>query len=252
MTITGLGKDGQTRVSNQLCYVAEGLHKLFLSQSVCKDLGIVDSNFPNIGSFDGKIQNRIDALENVETDTGENDDHKPKTGCQCPKRTLPPPPPPKIPLPPTEENIPKLKEWIVNYYSSSSFNCCSNQALPFVTNSPPMILHVDPKARPVAAHKPAPVPLHWQRAVKEGLDQDVELGVIEKVAVDEPTDWCSRMVVCAKKDGSPRRTVDLKNLIKFALGRRTQSKLLSTRQLLSLQILGAHALMHGMASIPSH
>ena len=105
----------------------------------------------------------------------------------------------------------------MNYYSSSSFNCCSNQALPFVTNSPPMILHVDPKARPVAAHKPAPVPLHWQRAVKEGLDQGVELGVLEKVAVDEPTDWCSRMVVCAKKDGSPRRTVDLKNLNKVCV-----------------------------------
>ena len=75
-----------------------------------------------------------------------------------------------------------------------------------------MALHVDTNAKPVAAHKPAPVPLHWQREVKEGLDNDVALGVLEKVRVDEPTTWCSRMVVCAKKDGMPRRTVDLKVL----------------------------------------
>ena len=43
-----------------------------------------------------------------------------------------------------------------------------------------MALHVDTRARPVAAHKPAPVPLHWQREVKECLDNDVAMGVLEK------------------------------------------------------------------------
>jgi len=58
-------------------------------------------------------------------------------------------------------------------------------------------------------HKPVPVPLHWREAVKQGLDQDVRLGVIEPVPVGEPVTWCHRMVVCAKKNGKPRRTVDL-------------------------------------------
>ena len=103
-----------------------------------------------------------------------------------------------------------------------AFNCCENQTLPLITNSPPMALHVDTQARPVAAHKPAPVPLHWQREVKEGLDNDVAMGVLEKVEVGEPTTWCSRMVVCAKKDGRPRRTVDLKALNKVSV-RQTHS-----------------------------
>ena len=34
ITITGFGKDGRPRASNQLCYVAEGLHRLFLSKTV--------------------------------------------------------------------------------------------------------------------------------------------------------------------------------------------------------------------------
>ena len=37
ITIIGFGKDGRKRVSNQLCYVAEGLHRLFLSKTACKD-----------------------------------------------------------------------------------------------------------------------------------------------------------------------------------------------------------------------
>ena len=68
---------------------------------------------------------------------------------------------------------------------------------------------VDPNAEPVAIHTPVPVPLHWQEEVKRGLDQDVNLGVIEPVPIGEPVTWCHRMVVCAKKTGKPRRTVDL-------------------------------------------
>ena len=79
-------------------------------------------------------------------------------------------------------------------------------------DSPPMKLLVDPNAKPVAYHTPVPVPIHWRDAVKAGLDQDVRLGVIEPVPIGEPVTWCHRMVVCAKKSGQPRRTVDLQAL----------------------------------------
>ena len=71
-----------------------------------------------------------------------------------------------------------------------------------------MHLMVDPTAEPIAHHTPVPVPLHWRDAVKAGLDHDVQLGVLEPVPVGEPVTWCHRMVVCAKKDGKPRRTVE--------------------------------------------
>ena len=77
---------------------------------------------------------------------------------------------------------------------------------------PPMRLMIDKNAEPVAHHTPIPVPLHWQDKVKAGLDQDVALGVIEPVPVGEPVTWCHRMVICAKKNGQPRRTVDFQAL----------------------------------------
>ena len=59
---------------------------------------------------------------------------------------------------------------------------------------------------------PIPVPIHWRDPVKAGLDQDVRLGVIEPVPVGEPVTWCHQMVICPKKNGEPRRTVDLQPL----------------------------------------
>ena len=56
------------------------------------------------------------------------------------------------------------------------------------------------------------MPVHWQEEVKAGLDRDVALGVIEKVGVNEPAEWCCRMVCMPKKSGRPRRTVDLQAL----------------------------------------
>ena len=79
-------------------------------------------------------------------------------------------------------------------------------------DGPPLHLMVNPDAEPVAHHSPIPVPLHWQDEVKTGLDQDVRLGVLEEVPIGEPVTWCHRMVVCAKKNGKPRRTVDFQAL----------------------------------------
>ena len=52
--------------------------------------------------------------------------------------------------------------------------------------SPPLRIFVDDEARPIAAHSPSQIPLHWQQAVKDGLDRDVRLGVLEKVEVNDP------------------------------------------------------------------
>ena len=69
-----------------------------------------------------------------------------------------------------------------------------------------------PGVTPTAVHTPIPVPHHWKKWVKQDLDRDVALGIIEPITIGTPTTWCSRMVVAPKKDGSPRRTVDLQKL----------------------------------------
>ena len=132
-----------------------------------------------------------------------------------PKKKKIPPLPTSLPFPATEENRERLQQWLIDYYRSSSFNMCEHQPLTMM-DSLPLRLMVNPEAEPVAHHTPLPVPLHWQDAVKAGIDQDVRLGVLEPVPVGEPVTWCHRMVVCAKKDGKPRRTVDFQALNRHA------------------------------------
>ena len=38
------------------------------------------------------------------------------------------------------------------------------------------------------------------------------MGVLEPVPVGKPVTWCHRMVICAKKNGKPRRTIDFQSL----------------------------------------
>jgi len=47
---------------------------------------------------------------------------------------------------------------------------------------------------------------------KAGLDRDVRLWVLEPVPVGEPVTWCHRMVICTKKNGKPRKTIDFQSL----------------------------------------
>ena len=198
------------RSHKELCYIAKNVTELLLSEATMKALGMIPENFPDVGPSMATVQK-----------CEVKDESNPEV-CGCPVRAKPPPVPQSLPFPPTEENIPKLKDWIIEQYSSSAFNCCENQKLPLVNETVPMSLYVDSEAKPVAHHKAYPVPIHWQGEVKAGLDSDVKIGVLEKVPVGEPTDWCSRMVCVSKKDGKPRRTVDFQALNKVSV-RQTHS-----------------------------
>ena len=85
--------------------------------------------------------------------------------CSCPVRlpTLEPPVFNRKLL------VDELKKFIVGYYSSSAFNRCTRQPLPGMTGDPMPII-TDPNVRPVAAHTPIPVPIHWEEQVKTDLD----------------------------------------------------------------------------------
>ena len=80
---------------------------------------------------------------------------------------------------------------------------------------PPIEIHVSPSVKPKAFHTPASIPLHWQQQVHADLLRDEALGILKKLPHGEPTQWCHRMVIKRKHDGTPRRTVDLSPLNKF-------------------------------------
>ena len=187
--------------STELLYICDNVTGLYLSQTALKNLQLIRQNFPE--------------PEETVTDSSaitENSD-APKAPCGCPLRSPCPPVPDKLPFPATEEYRDEFEKWILNYFASSAFNVCTHQNLQTMTGAPLQMAFTD-DCEPVATHKPIPIPHHWKDTVKEKLDADVSLGIIEPVPQGTPTTWCSRMVVVAKKDGSPRRTVDLQNLNK--------------------------------------
>ena len=204
LRISGTSPSKTTLETHQMVYFTTSTDRMFLSKQACIALGMIPPSFPTIGGTD---------TANTTKDATSYDSQT--QNCGCPRRQSPPPPPTSLPFPATEENRERLEKWLLDYYSSSSFNVCEHQPLPKMSG-PPMRLMVDPDAHPVAHHTPIPVPVHWQEAVKDGLDQDVRLGVLEPVPVGTPVTWCHKMVICPKKSGKPRRTVDLQALNQHA------------------------------------
>ena len=151
-------RTGVSRSSRQLCYISNTVPAIYLSKEACIDLGTIPANFPEIGQYSTSIQ------EEVSADSPANDIAAhcavyglPKcsnsgvvrpedTPCNCPTRSLPPTDRPALPCAPTVENLPHLKQWILERYKASAFNCCEQQTLPLMTESPPLHLHIDPTA----------------------------------------------------------------------------------------------------------
>ena len=248
LRFSGTNKSGHHVETRQIVYVTGDSDKVYLSREACKALGLISATFPTIGEMDDTPSNSIG--EGVEN--GAIRDGTP-TSCGCPKRAPPPPLPQDLPVPPTAANREKLQSYLVDYYKASIFNTCEHQPLPMM-NVPPMRLMVDPDADPIASHMPIPVPLHWQAEVKAGLDQDVRLGVIEQVPVGTPITWCHRMVVCAKKSGKPRRTVDFQKLNKHATREthHTQSPFHQARSVPHGKLKTVFDAWNGYHSVPLH
>ena len=170
--------------TDQTLFICDKVDRIYLSRDGCHQLNILPPSFPYPMTKD-----ELNAIK---------EEAKPKE--KDPNR--------KLPCPPTEENIEKLKEYLIN-----SFPTVFEKSTPFQEmKCKPVHIHLKENAKPYATHVPIPVPLHWKQEVKANLDQDVKLGIIEKVPTGEPVVWCSPMVVTRKHDGRPRRTVDLQKL----------------------------------------
>ena len=196
----------QGEITSQLVYVTEEATCVFLSRAACRDLSIIHPDFPEIGGHIAPAVSGCTATEH------EDDDGAP---CACPRRTRAPAPP-AIPfkVEDTEECRARLERFIIDYYKSSAFNQCERQPLPLMDGHPPLELHVEEGAKPFTVHKARPVPLHWHKGVKEGLDRDCNLRVLEQVPMGDPEEWCAGMHIAAKKNGDPRRTIDFQQLNK--------------------------------------
>ena len=211
LRLSGRDQLGNERITRQIVYITYSTDKLFISREACVDLGIIPVQFPVVGV----VPAQADHPTPPSSGCASSSQDAALLHCNCPRRSKPPPLPTSLPCPATEANVLKLKQYLLDYYHSSTFNTCENQSLPMI-EGPPMRLMIDPKAKPTAYHSPIPIPIHWQDDVKAGLDRDVRLGVLEPVPVGEPVTWCHRMVICAKNNGQPRRTIDFQSLNRHA------------------------------------
>ena len=214
-------KEGKEKFTRQFCYICKEITGLYLSLSACEDLdGVLPWN-------KGYSPTGVNGIRHVEEDRdneeGWNRDvmHNAQkvaelcgaklAKCGCPVRSKPPPLPGKLPF--EEREVDKLQQWLLDRYAASAFNVCTHQPLNKMSG-PPLKLIVDPTVPPVAKHVPAPVPWRFREKVKAGLEADCRMGVLEEVPANSPVDWMSRMITPPKKNGDPRRTVDLSDLNK--------------------------------------
>ena len=169
----------------QKLYVCPNVDRIYFSREACTEIGILPPTFP----YPMDQNAHINSIEDTPLKL---DKRRPKT----------------IPYRATEDNIPKLKQHLID-----SFPGVFQKSTPFKEmNTKPAHIHLKEDAKPVAVHTPINVPLYWRDEIKASLDQDVKRGIIEPVPIGEPASWCSRMVVLQKQDGRPRRTVDLQAL----------------------------------------
>ena len=212
--LNGESNDGGPWEAAVMVYVSPQAHSFFLSKEAMVQLGIISSSFPRVGSIGRNFQTTY--TDSISANTARDAGTRPPltAECGCRARTLAPGRPKSLPFAATSENVAQMNSWLRDRYASSAFNQCPHQELPNL-EGPAMKMHVIPGQIPVSLKTPATVPLHWQDKVREELERDVALGILEKVPYGEPTRWCSRMVVSRKHDGSPRRTVDLSPLNKF-------------------------------------
>ena len=214
----GCSHNGDRVSCRSMVYVSRDVKSLYLSYDTMLELGIIDSDFPVVGKFSPTLKpaKTNNVYPSGSTSAGSICGATRDDGaiCDCPKRAGVPDRPASLQFQCTPENNGMMKEWLLSRYCSSKFNTCPHQGLPEMTG-PPVDIHLRQEARPVACHKATSIPIYWKDKVHADLKRDEALGVIEPVPFGEPVEWCHRMVVTRKQDGTPRRTVDLSPLNKY-------------------------------------
>ena len=190
-----------TNQCGTITYVSPDVNGFYLSNEAMKQLQIVPPDFPSI--------NQPGNVHTLHTP----DAHE---TCTCGDRAMPPEPPQDLPFEPKPENIPKMKQWLLDRYALSTFNKCPHQPIPKMSG-PPLSIHVDPKATPISCRVPSLVPLHYLDRADSLLKREESMGVITKVPNNVKTPWCHRVVWREKPNGELRKTVDLSPLNKHTV-----------------------------------
>ena len=198
--LTTKSSGGSVASCHSMVYLSSSFQALYLSYESLLNLGLLSHCFQSL-SGTGAISPENDIRPGPEdcrntppaanaTRATNDACYTPNTAhdstCNCPQRKAAKPRPSKLSFPCKTENNERMRQWLLDRYTASTFNTCPHRALPCM-EGPPIEIHVDPAATPRACHTPANVPLHRQQRVKEDLPRDETLGVIERVPYGEPS-----------------------------------------------------------------
>ena len=162
-------------------YVTNKSDTFLSSRQTCTELGKISVSFLTIGKVDDNKSSTLNAstdksakkivIATTATSTSESlgwcgsPESALTSNCSYLKQERPQTRSTTLPFPATEVNREKLKTWLLDYYSSSTFNICTHQLLPMMETKP-LRLMINPDPSPIAHHTPVPVPIHWQDDVK--------------------------------------------------------------------------------------
>lgn len=133
--------------TSQPFYISHNVDRIYMSKFALIDLNILPSTYP-------LPMNHSATVAAIDTETTTK---KPKI----------PPRPKTLPFPATEENIPKLKDYLLTAFADTAFNA-NAEPFPCMTG-PPAHIYLKPDPQPYARHTPIPIPLNWKDTVKEYL-----------------------------------------------------------------------------------
>ena len=170
--LTGKDAQGDEHVAPVMVYISPSTKRFYLSRDALIQLCVIPKDFPQVGA----------ALESSAVE------QLIKSPYGCYLRALPPKRPEELPFPCIPQNNERMKQWLIDRFSASTFNKCPHQQLKGMTG-PDIKIHIDPNATPVAVRTPATVPVHWQDQVEKGLNDDIQLGVLEKPPIGTPCTW---------------------------------------------------------------
>ena len=136
--------------TKQALYICDKVDRIYFSKGVCVDVGILSPVFPHPVSC---AESKLSELHSVVPPVGTA-----VSACQPQPLVKLPVRPQCPPYPPTEKNVPKLKEWLLDEFATTAFN--NEGEFPFLSG-PDGRIHLREDAVPRARHAPIPVPFHF-------------------------------------------------------------------------------------------
>jgi len=147
-TLEGHSSGGSPVRCRTIIYVSQDVKCLYLSHNTMLELGIINHDFPTVGTFSSSEKAPHIPCNNSPACTtthsigricGATKDDG--AICDCPRRTTVPDRPTSLPFECHPNNNDKMKTWLFHRYQSSTFNVCPHQSLPEMTG-PPVEIHL--------------------------------------------------------------------------------------------------------------